>query len=175
MTASRKTIAICVTLAAAILALGVAFAHAGRMHHGHGGGPFGEFGLGHGMGRALASLELTDDQKSRMKDILAEEGPRIEPLVDNLMTSKKALFEAIHSKAFDEKAVRSAASASAKASTELAVGRARIMSKFQALLTDEQRGRLDEIHERFEQRMEKRLGLARSIWKEHAADFIDAL
>ena len=31
------------------------------------------------------------------------------------------------------------------------------------------------MRRRFEKRLERRVGLARTIWKEHAADYVDAL
>ncbi len=170
---SRKTSwIILASVAAGVLALGAA-AVPGRMYH-H-GGLFGELGFGGGIARALASLDLTDDQKTQVKAILKDEGPKLEPLVDNLLASKKALFEAVHGLSFDEKAVRAAASDEARAQTDLAVERARMVSRFRGILTGEQQERLETIRRQFEARLEKRVGLAHSIWKEHAADFIDAL
>ncbi len=168
----KKTMAILAAAGAGILAIGAAAVPARMYHH---GGPYGEFGFGGGMARALASLELTDEQKSQVKAILKDESPKVEPLVDELVRSKKALFDAVHARTFDEKAVRSAASASARATTDLAVERARMVSRFRDILTDEQQERLETIRRQFEDRLEKRVGLARTIWKEHAADFIDAL
>ena len=172
MSPRKKTIAILALGTAGFLAFGFAIALPARLHH---GGPFGEFGFGGGMARALASLELTDGQKAQVKAILADEGPKVEPLVDELLQSKKGLFEAVHAGTFDEKAVRAAASGAARAETELAVERARMVSRFRDILTDEQQDRLEAIREKFEERIEKHIGLARTLWKEHAADFIDAL
>src|SRR6266704_912339 len=169
MSPTKKTTLVLATVAAGLLAVGAAVAVPARAYH-H-GGMSGEFGFGGGIGRALASLDLTDDQKTQVKAILQDEGPRVEPLVDEVLRSKKALFEAVHSRTFDEKAVRAAASVSAKATTDLAVERARMVSRFRGILTDEQQDRLDSIRGRFEERLEKRVGLARTIWKEHAADF----
>jgi len=173
MSPRKKTLAIVASISVALLAIGAVVAVPARMHH-H-GGPFGEFGFGHGMVRALESLDLTDDQKSQVKAILKDESPKLEPLVDEMVRSKKALFDAVHGKTFDEKTVRSAASASAQATTDLAVERARMVSRFRGILTDEQQERLDSMSRQFEDRLERRVGLARTIWKEHAADFIDAL
>jgi len=50
-----------------------------------------------------------------------------------------------------------------------------MVSRFRGILTDEQQERLDSMSRQFEDRLERRVGLARTIWKEHAADFIDAL
>jgi Spy/CpxP family protein refolding chaperone len=171
MSLTRKTGIVLASVAAGVLAVGAAVP--ARMHH-H-GGLFGELGFGGGMGRAFASLDLTDDQKSQVKAILLDEGPKVEPLVDGLLRSKKALFEAVHSGTFDESAVRAAASDSAKATTDLAVERALIVSRLCGILTEEQQDRLESIRRQFEERLEKRVGLARTIWKEHVADFVDAL
>ena len=173
MSPTKKSVIVLASVAAGLLAVGAAVAVPARMCHG--GGMFGGLGFGGGIGRALASLDLTDDQKTEVKEILKDEGPKLEPLMDGLLRSKKALSEAVHAQTFDEKAVRAAASESAKATTALAVEHARVVSRFRAILTDEQQDRLDAIRRRFEERLEKRVGLARSIWMEHAADFVDAL
>src|SRR3989442_12587107 len=119
MSPRKKTLAIVASVSVAILAIGAAVAVPARMYHHD--GPFGEFGFGHGMARALASLGLTDDQKSQVKAILKDESPKLEPLMDHLLSSKKALFDAVHARTFDEKTVRSARSASALATTNMPV------------------------------------------------------
>jgi periplasmic protein CpxP/Spy len=173
MTPRTKTLAILASVAGCVLAIGAALAvEAGHYHH---GGPFAEFGFGHGMARALASLDLTDDQKSQMKAILKDEGPRIEPLIDRVLSTKKDLFDAVHGRTFDEQSVRSASSAAAQASADMAVEKARMVARMRDVLTDDQQGRLETIHKEFEERFEKRIGQMRSNWMEHASDFIDAL
>jgi Spy/CpxP family protein refolding chaperone len=173
MSPRKKTMAILASVLAGALAIGAAVALPARMAH-H-GGSFGKPGFGGGIARALASLDLTDEQKAQVKAILKDEEPRVEPLMDDMLRSKKALFDAVHARTFDEKAVRSAASSSARATTELSVERARMVSRLRDLLTDEQQERLETIHRQFEERLENRVGLACTIWKEQAADFIDAL
>ena len=173
MSPRKKTLVILASAFAGVLAVGAAVAVPAHMSR-H-GGSFGEFGFGRGIGRALAGLDLTDEQKTQVKGILKDEEPKVEPMVDELLRTKKALSEAVHAATFDEKAVRTAASASARASTELAVERARMMSRFREILTDEQKQRLETIHQQFQERLERRINLGRTIWKEHSADFIDAL
>ena len=173
MSPRTKTVIGSASIVAGLLVAGVAVSAPGHMYAR--GGRFGGLGCGGGMIRALSSLDLTEDQKTQVKAILKDEQPKLEPLVDAVARSRKALFEAVHSRTFDEKTVRSAASDSAKASADLALERARIVSRFRGLLTDEQQTRLETIKQRFEDRFEKRTGLARAIWKEHAADFVDAL
>jgi Spy/CpxP family protein refolding chaperone len=173
MTPRNKSLVILASVVAGALAIGAAVAVPARMYH-H-GGEFGEFGFGHGMGRALASLDLTDEQKSQLKAILKDEEPKIEPLMDRVLSTKKDLFDAVHARTFDEKSVRSASSAAAQATTDMAVEKARLVSRFRDVLTDEQQDRLEAIHKEHEERLERRIGVARSTWMEHAYDFIDAL
>jgi Spy/CpxP family protein refolding chaperone len=173
MSPRTKTATVVASMAAGLLAIGAAVAVPG--HLSHRGGGFGEIGFGGGIGRALASLDLTEDQKTQVKAILKDEQPKLDPLVDELLRSKRALFDSVHARTFDEKTVRAAASDSVKAQADLAVEKARMMSRFRGLLTDEQQDRLDAIRQRFEDRMQKRVGLARTIWREHASDFVDAL
>jgi len=170
---TKKVTVLASLFAAGLLTIG---AVAGVQHsRGHHGGPFGGLGFGGRLMGVLADLDLTDDQKTQIKAILSEEGPKIEPLTDHLLKSRKTLFEAIHGQQFDEGAVRSASAAAAVAQTELSVERARTVSRLRALLTADQQAKLETIRTEFEQRLERRIGLARSIWREHAADFVDAL
>jgi len=173
MSPRTRTAAVIASIAGVLVAIGVAVAV--PAHLSHRGGGFGGFGFGGGLGRALASLDLTDDQKTQVKAILQDEQPKLDPLVDRLLRSKRALFDTVHARTFDEKTVRAAASDSVKAQADLAVEKARLVSRVRGVLTDEQQDRLDAIRRRFADRMEKRVGLARTIWREHASDFVDAL
>lgn len=174
MTPRSKKIALCVSvLAAGLLTFG-AMAALPMAMHGH-GGPFSEFGFGHHAARALATLELTGDQKSGIKKILRDSGPAVEPLVDEVLRSKQALIQAVHASALDEQAVRDAAVSAGRATADLAVEKARIVSRIRGLLTASQRERLDGIHREFEERLLRHVGMARDRWREHAEEFIDEL
>jgi len=174
MTPRSKTIALCASvLAAGLLTFGAVAALPSAMHHHE--GPFAEFGFGRHAARALAALDLTDDQKTGIKKILRDSGPAIEPLVDDVLRSRQALFEAVHASSFDEQAVRDAAASSARASADLAVEKARMVSRMRALLTPAQQERLDGIHREFEERLLRHIGMARGHWREHAEEFIDEL
>lgn len=59
-------------------------------------------------------------------------------------------------KEFDEAAVRSAAQARAAAQVELEVARARAQSQVYAVLTAEQKAKLAELRQQFEQRRRER-------------------
>jgi len=123
----------------------------------------------------LTGLDLTGAQKEQIKGILKDEQPRLEPLVDEMVRSRRALFEAVSAPTFDEGAIRAAADTAARAATALAVERARMGSLLRGVLTAEQQARFDEGLRRMRERMAKRGALGRRIWREHAADFVDAL
>ena len=145
---------------AAALTLSVAaFAqHGGPGPGGHrGGGPGMHRGPGgHGgdlLGHFSRALDLTDAQKAQVKQ-----------LVDAFHESNKGLheqmqkggghgpFEGLKDGAFDEAAVRSAAQARANLHVELEVAHARLMSQVYALLTPEQKAKVAEMRQRFEQK-----------------------
>jgi periplasmic protein CpxP/Spy len=131
-------------------------------------------GLGR-IGRMLADLDLTNDQKDAIKAILNDERPGLKPLVDETRQSKKALFQAIHGPTLDEKAVRAAGDKAGKSETALALEKARLFAKVREVLTPEQRRQLDQAQEERLQRMGKRGGFARSTGSEHPDDSPDAL
>ena len=159
--------------AAGLLAFGAAAAVTHTLRYGS--GPLAEYGAGGRLLRVLSGPDLTDDQKTQIKAILNDETPRIDPLADEAVRTKKTLFEAVHAPRFDETAVRSAAAGAAAAATEMSVERARTVSRLLGVLTPDQQAKIETVRRQFEERLGKRIGLARTIWREHAADFIDAL
>ena len=163
MSPGTRTITVFVTLVTAGLLTVAAVAAVPRALRYH-SGLFSGYASGGRLLHVLSGLDLTDDQKTQIKAILKDEGPRIEPLADQVITQQ-----------FDEPAVRSAAATAASAETEMAVERARTVSRLRGLLTPDQQAQIETIRRGFEERIEKRIGLTRSIWREHAADFIDAL
>lgn len=116
----------------------------GPGHHGP-GGPGGVLGpLEH-------ELNLTDAQKAQIKQ-----------LADAFETSTKSLREQAFKAGggplegltdnFDESAVRAAAQARASVRVEMEVAHARLLSQVYALLTAEQKAKLADLRQRFEQR-----------------------
>ena len=125
-------------------------------HRGPGGpggprGPHGPHG-GNLVEHLSRALDLTDAQKAQVKQI-----------EDSLRESTKALHEQAAKSdgggpldgfkdGFDEAAVRSAAQARAAVHVELEVAHARAMSQIYALLTAEQKAKLAELRQKFQQR-----------------------
>lgn len=117
------------------------------------GGPGGPGGRD-GLGPLARDLNLTDEQKAQIKKI-----------TDGFEESTKALHEqmrALHESdapkdgAFDEAAVRTAATARANVQVELEVARARMMSQVFSVLTAEQKAQLAAKRQEFEQKRQER-------------------
>ncbi len=123
----------------------------------------------------LSDVHLTGAQKEQVKQILQAEQPRLEPLMDRMIQARRALSQAVAAPTLDEAAVRAAAEGAGKAGADLAVATARVASRVRALLTAEQQGKLDDAIRKAGDRLERRVKLGRGIWRQHMADFIDAL
>lgn len=117
--------------------------------HGGPGGPGGDL-----LGHFARELNLTDAQQAQVKQ-----------LVDAFHESKKGMheqlrnaggghgpFEGLKDGAFDEAAVRAAAQARANLHVEMEVAHAKLMSQIYALLTAEQKAKVAELRQRFEQK-----------------------
>lgn len=153
-TAKKRFVGGTLALAVALMSSAVGFAQQEGGPRGFGGpGRGGPRGGGGGLGPLARDLNLTDEQKAQMQK-----------LTDSFEESTKAMREQLPKAgaggpsgeltdgAFDEAAVRAAAQARANVQVELEVARARMMSQVYALLTAEQRAKLAELRQQFEQR-----------------------
>jgi Spy/CpxP family protein refolding chaperone len=133
---------------AALVGAGAASAAADGPGHGHGrGGP---------LFHMLRRLDLSDDQKVQIRGLVEEARPRLQPLVEQAVQTRKAVFQAVAAPTFDEAAVRAASQAAAQAATDLAVERARLTSQVRAVLTADQQAELDQKLQRFLDRSGRR-------------------
>ncbi|MGR8919379.1 MAG: Spy/CpxP family protein refolding chaperone [Gammaproteobacteria bacterium] len=128
-------------------AMVVAAAHA--MGPGHRGGPH-HGGFGAGMAGDLfhlehlaQRLELDDAQRAQIEQLAAASRERLKPHVRHMVEARHALRELTRADTFDEGAVRALAARSTGAMTELMVERSRQQHAVRAVLTPEQRARLD--------------------------------
>jgi protein CpxP len=120
----------------------------GPMHGGPGHGP------GHGPGGPLGplaqELNLTDAQKAQLKQLVESFHVNTQSLHEQLMKSGGGPLEGL-SENFDEAAVRAAAQARASAQVELEVAHAKLMSQVYSILTAEQKAKLADLRQKFEQ------------------------
>ena len=116
-----------------------------------GGPPPGGPG-GHGvLGPVARELNLTDAQKAQIKQIEDSFASSTKELRDQLEALRPNGPEA-NDGAFDEAPVRAAAQKRAAVIVELEVAHARMMSQVFAVLTPEQKAKLNELRQQFEER-----------------------
>jgi Spy/CpxP family protein refolding chaperone len=97
--------------------------------------------------RAMDRLELSADQRSGVEAVLAGHRAEMRRQIEAVMDRREAQLSAMRAQPLDEARIRAAVSAVGAARADLAVTRARIASEVRALLSAEQRARLDEMLE----------------------------
>jgi protein CpxP len=151
-----RLIAGALALAAALMLTVVGFARQDGPPRGFGGPPRGGPGRGGprggGLGPLARDLNLTDAQKAQVKQITDSFEASTKPLHEQLFKAGGGPFDGLTDGAFDEASVRAAAQARAAVQVELEVAHARMMSQIYALLTAEQKAKLAELRQQFEQR-----------------------
>jgi Spy/CpxP family protein refolding chaperone len=91
-------------------------------------------------------LNLSEEQREQVKDILTAEAPVVQPLVRQLFENRQDLESISAGGRFDEAEVRSIAQKQATVIVELIVVRERVKSEIYAILTPEQREKLQALH-----------------------------
>jgi Spy/CpxP family protein refolding chaperone len=131
-------------LFASALGLGLApaaFAQEEPMH-----GPMGMHGGGPGM--ALRGLDLSEAQRDQIFKIHYDQMPAMREQMKQVRHAREELMKASSAERFDDARARQAADALGKAVSAMAVMRAQTMNRVRAVLTPEQRSRLDERMQR---------------------------
>ena len=127
-----------VALGAVILSLLVFQLPALAGFHGH-GRPGGT------MEKMIAALDLSEEQKLQIKDLITAKQPDIQPIRRQLILERRALRDLIQSDKFDEFAIRTQAAKVATFQTEMAVQRARVFNEVCQILTPEQKQKFLEL------------------------------
>ena len=105
------------------------------------------------MGFYAHKLDLTDRQRSEMKDIMAKEKPALRPLFLQLDQSNHQMRQLEENGNFDEVQVRALATQQSQTMTELIVQRARIQSEMMQVLTADQKTKFKTLMDEHDQRM----------------------
>jgi Spy/CpxP family protein refolding chaperone len=151
----KRNLVIAGTLAAglaAAAAAGVVNAH-GRSGFGPGfDGPvgmgFGSPGFGGGPGHLhglMRALDLSDEQRDKMFDIMHAQAPAARDKMEELRKGRDELHQATIAKRYDAKKVRELANAQAKVITDLIVMRTETFNKVYGLLTPEQQKKVADL------------------------------
>ncbi len=148
--------AIIAVLALAVLATGVIFAIGQKAPAGE-KGHFGKRGHHRGgFGMAFRGLDLTEEQKAKLKDIHTASRESLKPVMESLKANREKMEALTANGAFDEAQVTALANEQAGLSAKLIVERQRSKSQVFALLTDAQKAKLAEMKtkrmERFKER-----------------------
>ena len=107
-----------------------------------------EPGPGYRLQEALATLDLTSSQQSTIEGILAERRDSAIAGMKGHMAAEMALRQQIESATFDERAIREAAAAVGAMQADRAVAEAAMLRDVRAVLTADQRSKLQEAMSR---------------------------
>jgi len=152
MKANRWKILVAISVVTLLAAIGFSQTAATTPDHGHRGRHFGRM-----LGISARYLDLTDAQKTQMKDIMTKEKPTIQPLMQQLAQNRQQMRQLESAGTFDEAKVRSVATQQSQTMTELMVRKARIKSELVQILTPEQKTKMAAFEARKEARLQRRL------------------
>ena len=107
------------------------------------------------LGPAMSRLDLTDDQRSRVRQITESHREEQRAIADRARQAHAALREVTEGGTFDEAAVRARAADVANVEADMAVARARIFSEVYQILTPEQQAKLKTLQAERGQRQER--------------------
>ncbi|MFL6584576.1 MAG: Spy/CpxP family protein refolding chaperone [Chthoniobacterales bacterium] len=140
----KLVLTLCGIAIALVGAIGLAGAVENNDNNADGGRPHG-FRHGHGMFRALREVGVNDSQKEQIRNILRESRPTAQPLVKQLVQERKGLRDLVQSSPVNEPAIRAQAARVAQIQADLAVQRAHVADRVNALLTPDQVAKLKEL------------------------------
>ncbi len=148
-TALPMALALAVMLAPAALAQ-----PSGRsMGPGPGHGP----GRGPNLERMTRHLDLTDQQRDQIRQILDNRRDGAAQLDTELRDARDRLHAAIHADVFDETGIRDASAAVALLEADRAVDMARTLQEVRQVLTPEQREKMGEMQQRRREHRQDRM------------------
>jgi Spy/CpxP family protein refolding chaperone len=102
--------------------------------------------------RIARTLDLTDDQKSRVRAILKSHSGEIETQLTASASARKALQDAMHALPIDEAAIRARAQELGRVRGDGGVLFARLRQEIEPILTSDQQARLQQMRDRMAQR-----------------------
>lgn len=137
---------------AAVLCTGATFASAdiGCGGHGHG---HGMFGAGHLL-KFFHRLDLSDAQKTQVAGILKGLEPEAKEAVRGMVDARIQLANVTMSGTYDEAAVRQASVQASARTEDLAVIRAKAVSRIMGILDSDQKATIEKMKERITQRLD---------------------
>jgi periplasmic protein CpxP/Spy len=149
-------------LSIVLVAMGAIFIFAQKSGNDEDKRGFGKHGGKHRGGHEffLRGLDLTDEQKTQIKQIMEASKEKNKAVREQLRANHQKLDEITANGAFDEAQVTAIANQQGALSAQMIVEKERVKSQIFAILSDEQKAKAaqmkDQMKERFRNRMEKR-------------------
>ena len=119
-------------------------------------GKRGHFGKRGGQGMMFRGLELTDEQKSQMKQIRQTSKETVKPIREQMKANRQKLAELSANGDFDQAQVQALAAQQGNLMTQMIVEREKIKSQIFNILTPEQKTKAAEMKAQFKQKMQER-------------------
>jgi Spy/CpxP family protein refolding chaperone len=121
----------------------------------------GEFGFGGGDGwpplpMLAAALDLTQAQQDQAKAIMSSHRAEFQQLRERGRTAHEAVRKAVETEPVNEQAIRTAVGQASQLEADGAVLRARVRQEMLALLSADQRAKLDQMKKSFADRARER-------------------
>ena len=109
------------------------------------------------IGFMIHRLELTDAQRAQIKQIMSQARPAMKPLMQQMAQGRQQLLQLELSGTFDEAAARTLANQQTQTMADMIVQRAKVESQVIAVLTPDQKTKLNQMVAEHQQRMQERM------------------
>lgn len=113
--------------------------------------------MGMGLGLPLHQLNLTEDQKAQIKQIMQSEHPAIKPLMEQEMAAHQKMIQLVTSGNFDQAKASAIAAQESQTHLQIEVEHAKIASQIYQLLSSDQKAKVAEIIAQHQQRMQEHM------------------
>lgn len=113
-----------------------------QSEHGRHGGPM----------KMLRKLELTEEQRDKVFELMHEQQPAMRDKMKEMREARKATHDVVMNDEYDSKQVSLLADKQGKLTAEMIKMRTKNFNQIYSMLTPEQKVKAKEMHEKFEQR-----------------------
>ena len=155
---SRLVLIVFISTLALALFAGAAIAadqgnEGGPMHH----GMMMHHGFGDGLGLPLHQLNLTDDQKTQIHQIMKSEHATMKPLMQQEFRAHQQMMQLVTSGNFDQAKAAAIATQESQTRVQLEVEHAKIASQVYNLLSSDQKAKVADMMAKHQQRMQEHM------------------
>lgn len=145
-------------VAAGLLITGAIFV-VGQKAMRHDGPGFGHGrGMHGGVGMFLRGLDLTDEQKGKVKEIMDGSKAAVEPLMQQMKDNHVKIADLGKDGKFDQAQVEALAAEKGSIVSKLVIEKEKAKAQAFAILTDEQKAKAEELRAKFGERMKNGKG-----------------